>query len=1323
MKSKISIIVLALSIFVFPKDAIRVLSSDYTSILIEFSLTDFNTNERIINNQKFYDIYFDGGAIRLTSWGEPAVPEYILNVGVPDAVGNTIEILNATYNEIDGRITPLPKPHRDGKLDSYKYEINENYYQYKPSDEIVTFGEFGTVRDLKVQTIKILPVKFFPGTGKIRLYSKIIFRINFASHQTYPNRLTDELAMGSVINYQIAKNWINKSKRLQKTNVINSVLSSGTWFRFEAPEEGMYKITREMLSSYGIDPNTVDPKTIKVYNNGGKVLPENALTARPIDLVENAIWVIGEEDGKFDDSDYILFYGRGNSFWDYDTVSGSTHRYFNIYSNENYYWITSGGSDGKRIQSKSSLNTTPDYIQTSTYSFADWDVDKINVGQTGRISIGDDFSQTTPSRTYMNTLDYRKSGTAIDYKFRFVNASENSFLFKLYENSNQIFSQSFSGYGSDPYSAGREYTRTVSYNNALTDNRSVLRFEITPSSVTSVGYLDYFEITYQKELKPSDNFLLFFAMDSTGIVEYRLTNFPNTNIKIFDVTNYADVRYITDHVLLSGGECRFQVSEKQGYVSRYLCIGNDDYKTPANLTQISNSNLHGITQGTKFIIITPKDFEEAAARLKNYRENEAQVKISTIVINIQEIFNEFSCGMLDVSAIRDFLKYAFENWQIKPEYVLFFGSGNYDYKNIEGYNTNYIPTYQSVESLALRYSYTSDDFFVDIDGDNSGKIDFAHGRIPCKTTEEANLIVDKIIKYEKESSKGLWRNRITLVADDGFTSSGPPEGAEHTRPSETLANSTIPKSYDINKIYMAAYPIELTGSGKRMPAVNRAIIDAINQGTLILNFIGHGSPELWAHEVVFEKSVTIPQLNNEDYFFLIAATCSFGYFDIPNLQSGAEAMLFLKDAGLIASLTSARLAESRRNHDFVRQFFNDLLNTERDTLNLSIPVGRALYLTKQGFTQLNDRRYFLFGDPTMRLKIPQYSGEIDSINGQTLETDAQLKALSTVKVDGFIQNADGSIWDDFNGEGLLTVYDSEGIDSLEQIRYNVVIPGGVIFRGRVSIINGRFSATFVVPKDISYENKNGKVLLYFFGNNEDGISFTNNVIIGGTDTTAVNDGSGPEIEIYFDDASYQNSYLVGSGSELIVKLSDDSGINTTGTGVGHRLEGILNEKESEPIDFTKYFTGDLDAGGRTGQINYTLEDLDNGEYEMDVKAWDIFNNLSSETAYFTVVSEDGLVVRDIFNYPNPFSSSTTFTFQQNLNSVLDVEVKIYTVAGRLIKVLKKDNVQKKFVTVDWDGRDEDGNQIANGTYLYKLKVKTINGQYSKSVLGKLAVVR
>ena len=376
------------------------------------------------------------------------------------------------------------------------------------------------------------------------------------------------------------------------------------------------------------------------------------------------------------------------------------------------------------------------------------------------------------------------------------------------------------------------------------------------------------------------------------------------------------------------------------------------------------------------------------------------------------------------------------------------------------------------------------------------------------------------------------------------------------------------------------------------------------------------------------------------------------------------------------------------------------------------------------YHSVNDQKFHLLADPTLRLNVPQYSGKIDSIDGVPVVTDIQIKALSNTKITGTILKPDSTKWNDFNGEGLLTVFDSERTKLLEEIgNYPMLIQGGVIFRGRVSVNNGEFSADFVVPKDISYENKNGKIIFYFFDMQSDGLAFTNKIIVGGTDTTAVNDGHGPEIEIYFDDEAYANSYLVGPEPNLIVKLSDETGLNTTGTGVGHKLEGILNEDQGNPIDFTNYFTGELDAGGKRGEVNYKFNKLNDGDYNINVKAWDVFNNFSNEESFFTVVSSDNLVIRDVYNYPNPFTSNTTFTFQHNLTRPVDVKINIYTIAGRLIKQLEERDINQKFVKLNWDGRDEDGDLLGNGTYLYKLIVHTSDGEYSGSVIGKMAVIK
>ncbi|MBK9099619.1 MAG: type IX secretion system sortase PorU [bacterium] len=1324
MNSKIFLTLLAFTPILLPQQDYRILSSNQNSIILEFTPQYIDTSSIKIDDQEFRNTNLAFGFYNESALpGTPSIPERRLILGVPSEFGNSIRVLSSTYKIINGKVLPVAKYEKENFLDAVKYEISPEYYNYTDFPELASFGDFGIARGLQVQIIRMFPVKFDVNTNSIRLYSKIVIQIDYGNAQVSGQKTEDEILKYSVINYDAAKYWVKDNRRLSK--ITNSVLANGQWVRFEAPEEGIYKIDKARFESFGFNAASIDPRTIKIYNNGGKVLSEKVTAPRPVDLVENAISVVGESDGNFDDGDYILFYGRGSQFRDFDPESQTIIRLNHPFSDKNYFWITAGGENGKRIQNKSSLNTSQDVIQTSTLAFADYEIDKINLAKSGRQYMGDDFSQSIPTRTYMNKLDYRIDSSPINYTFRFINATPSAFNMTLEENSNNIFSGTLQGYNTS-YTFGLAHIREASFNGSLPENRSVLRFTLNSSSVTSIGYLDYFEITYEKELKPANNSLLFFSKDSTAIVEYYLTGFPSSNIKLFDVTDFSNVLEVSPKPgWPSGGDFRFQALENGDSIRKYIAIGNDTYLTPSNPATVENSNLRGITDGAKFIIISHKNFLDAANRLKSYRENESRISISTIVVDIEKIYNEFSCGSQDVSAVRDFIKFAYENWQIKPEYFLLMGKGTFDYKNVEGFGDNYIVTWQTEESLQLIYgkdSYCTDDFFARIDGDDPIP-DIAFGRLTVRNLTEANNYIDKIAQYENDSERGVWRNLVTLIADDGYTSTGY-EGPEHTAPSERLANLYIPQSFDLKKIYLADYPVVITGNGRRKPLANADILKIMNQGTLLINYIGHGNPDVWAHEYVFERSVIIPQLANDKYFFLCAATCDFGYYDIPNFQSGAEEMLFLKNAGSIATFNSGRLVFSGQNHQLNYELMSNLLNLPRDTMSLSVPLGISVLATKQVYYTVNSQKFHLLGDPTLRLNVPQYSGSIDSINGQPLIADVQIRALSSTKISGTILKPDGSKWNEYNGEGLLTVFDSERTKLLEEINnYPMLIQGGVIFRGRVSVTNGDFEAEFVVPKDISYENKNGKIIFYFYDIESDGLAFTNKIIVGGTDTTAINDGEGPEIEIFFDNANYVSSYLVGPDPNLIVKLYDETGLNTTGTGVGHKLEGILNNDEGNPIDFTDYFVGELDAGGKQGEINYQFNKMSDGDYALEVKAWDVFNNFSNEESFFTVVSSNDLVIRDVFNYPNPFTSNTTFTFQHNLAQSVDVKINVYTIAGRLIKQVESKNIDQKFVKVDWDGRDEDGDQIGNGTYLYKLIVNTTDGEFTQSVLGKMSVIR
>jgi len=1332
MKSKISLIFfLIFSLTAFPQEDLKVLSSNRNSITFEFA-PDYTISNEQINNEIFVRISFPlSSTLNLESAGSPSLPARQIPIGVPSEFGNTVEILSTSVEEIDGKIIPIPALVKDGELNSYKYEINEKYFSSLPVDQIISFGEFAIVRGLPVQYFLINPVLFSPVENKIKLYTKIVFRINYSSNQKNIVPSEDNFLEDVIPNFNVAKSWIREKKDIGLNKVLleNSVLSTGKWIRFETKEEGIYKISRSTLASFGIDPNVVDPKTIKIYNNGGKVLSEIVNAPRINDLIENAIIVLGEADGKFDTDDYILFYGRGTNFWDYDNDARVIKRYFHPYSIANYYWMTYGGSNGKRIQEKPSENSSVKFNQLSTLAFANWEEDKINIGKSGRIYLGDDFTQSVSSRTYITKLDGRIENSRIDYTFRLINASSGSIVFAAEENGSQLFSQSLNGFGTYPYSYGSAHVKNALFNGVLSDSRSVIKLKFTPTAATSLGYLDFFEIKYEKNLKAFDDNLLFFSKDTSSIIEYDLSGFTSTNIRVFDVSDYSDVKIITNPIMQSGSEFRFQNTEAAGKVSKYFAVGSDKFKTPINSVEVPNQNLHGYFDGGKLIIIYHKNIKDQALRLKNYRENNAKLNISTVTVDIGEIYNEFSCGLQDVTAIRDYIKYAYDSWAIKPEYVLLFGDGTYDYKNLEKIGDNLIPAYETVESLDEIYSYSMDDFFARVDG-NDSRVDIAIGRLNVSSTSEAKNVVDKIIDYEINHKKGIWRNLITLVADDNLTTSGP-DFAPNTPQSETLANDVIPESFDINKIYLAAYPTVLTALGRTKPGVFDEIINSANRGTLIMNYIGHGSPELWAHERVFIKSSTIPLMNNDKYFFLTAATCDFGYYDVPGLQSGAEVLVTKESSGSIGAFSAARPVYSGQNATLNNAFYSSLLRTPRDTMNLPITVGKAYMKAKlvgSGDVQ-NDNKYHLFGDPSLRLNIPQYNADIDSINGKDLSSDVQIKALSNTKIEGVVKKSTTTNWDDFNGEGTLTVFDSKRqvkLDALSTTNnpYYMSVQGGIIFRGRISINNGKFTSNFVVPKDISYENTNGKILMYFSSQQEDGLGYTTKIKIGGTDSSTVNDNKGPELEIYFDDATFENTTLVNPNSVLVVKLNDETGINTTGTGVGHKLEGILNENFKSPIDFTNFFTGDLNAGGKTGSIRYQFNNLEPGDYQMQVKAWDVFNNPTSELIYFTVVPGNDLFISDVYNYPNPFVSNTTFTFQKNnVNSPVDVVIKIYSVAGRLLRNLEAKNLTDNFIKVDWDGRDQDGNHIANGAYLYNLIVKSTDGTFNKNVLGKLAILR
>lgn len=1328
MKNLLKILLfLFIPLKMFGGDIELILSSE-KGITFEFSPQYLSLNYFRDEHGRILPLFEDASAPDFRKVGQPDYRYKSIPVALPSFTGNSFTIIETEFEDISGvSLKPVPNLIYENNFLVSDYSNNVSYSSLE-NFELVRWGEIGVVRDLIVGNILVFPYQQI-SPNVVRVYKRIRIQINFGIPLVeLKTRKNDDYIFRGVINESQARNWVYELKSLSLQKITNSKLSTGNWYRIKITEEGIYKLDFNFLRARGIDLSGIDPRTIQIFGNDGRTLSELPEDFVNVDLIENAILVVGEEDGRFDQSDYILFYAPATKGWEYKSSSRTIGHYFHYYSDVNYVWLTFGQSTGKRMQQKISLATQPDSLVTTTTGYVLYREFKKNLAGTGRKWFGDEFNDRTKSRVFNNRLPGLIPNQQIVYRISVAARSDRTTSFLIDENNNRIGSISLSPVN---YADGIGLYATMNYgvfshSSNLSDQRSLLKLTYNISDAISSGYIDYFEILYPRYLQSENDRIWFFSPLRTGVYEYLISNFSSSDIRVFDVSRFDSVT-IVSNANISGMQIRFISRESAVSPSKYFAVGNNGYLIPTEIIKVSNQNLRGITPGGELIIISPKEFLAEANRLRNHKLNRPSGAISTVVVNVEEIYNEFSSGLLDVSAIRNFIKYAYTFWNVKPKYVLLFGDGHYDYRNIEGYGKNFIPPYETEESLLLIYSYPTDDFYARIIG-NDTFIDISVGRLNIQSIEEAKAIVDKIIRYETNKDFGQWRNLITLVADDGKTTKGD-DGDIHTNQSETLARNTIPGSFIKKKIYLIQYPTVETAGGRRKPDVNREIINTFNDGTLIMNFIGHGNPEVWTHEFVFEKTLTLPQLKNKNRLpFLAAATCDFGDYDKPASQSSMEMLVNKPDGGIIAGFTAARAVWSDQNFAINYKLFESLLSYKK-TNSTQPSLGDAYFETKKFKNSDNDQKYHLFGDPSIYLLAPQETSIIDSINNLSASTLVEIKALGKTTILGSIRDLNGNIQSNFNGEALITVFDSKRFQEVPEWYgwtgpgRGIELEGGIIYRGRASIKNGIYRTEFVVPKDVSYEQNNGKILVYFFDHNKDGSGFSSNIKIVSSEGSDLNDTKGPEIKIFFDNDLAFGANLVTTNPLLIVKLEDETGINTTGLGIGHNIEAILNDDPMKSIKLNEYFQGDLDHGNRKGEVRYRLSDLPRGKNKIKVSAWDVFNNKNEAEMVFEVVGQNQLIIKNVYNYPNPFSGSTYFTFQHSYDQPVNVTVKIYTVGGRLVHKIENQNVLEKFVKIYWDGRDMEGDYLGNGVYLYKIIINSLDNTKSSEALGKLAIIR
>jgi hypothetical protein len=1075
-------------------------------------------------------------------------------------------------------------------------------------------------------------------------------------------------------------------------------------------EEGVYRITAEQLQQLGIRIAPEEVPTLKLFGTGGEPLPEDVSTALEEHVVEQPIIVRTNEKGELQD---IIFYAAAPSGFRYQ--NGAFRHFVNPFSDVNYYLLTWGGRPGMRAAPLPPPEADS-VFRPSTYTarlFREEELYNPFALPSGRDWFGPLVDPSLPVVYTTPLPDLERSGT-VEYRFVVVNRATSQAQFRVYEGETPLWNGTLpavSGYTEAIASA--PVTVQVPAGQIAGDNRSVLRFTYSTASGTGFGHVDWVEIRYPRRFVALNNSLSFWTEPEWGgVLEISISGFSEGALWGFDVTDRRRPQLV-QNLAASPGVFVFRTVQQPGQPRAFFVTARLLTPTIERATVVG---LRKQQRGVPLIIITHPALRNSAEAYRQYRESTG---VPALVVTVDAIANEFAAGMPDPTAIRNFLAYAVATWQPAPQYVLLWGDGHHDYKGISTRQPNYVPTYQSTipqaETGITVYnaisSYTSDDYYTWLQGDDPLP-DIALGRIPIGSDADGFWMVEKIRRYERASAQGFWRTTITLLADDGPTTANSTDLTLHTDQSEALSRQ-LPDFAIQRKLYLAAYPVENIPGGRRKPGVTQDLIAAVNAGTMLLNWIGHGNPRVWAHEQILERETTIPLFQNADrLFFLTAATCDFARFDNPQVPSGAEAMLLSHLGGAIGVFAATRLVYATPNAAIMSSFYRLLFQRRSDST--FAPLGEIYWATKlQRFDLLNDRKYTLLADPTLRLLIPSGRVQVDSLNGVAIgDTLPTVAAWSRVRLSGRILSPTGEPWSDFSGTVYLLVTDApERVAVQESFAGSVVThvfekPGNVLHQGVYRVDQGQWQGEFIVPRQLSFSELPGRIFAVAFA--DDGrtaAGVQSGVRFAGFQFPETPDTVGPRIRLYLDDPSFRPGDLVRTVPELIVELWDESGINTA-AALGRRIEAWIDDQPTS-VDLTPLFQL-LPEKPTMGVVRKPLVGLAPGKHRVRVRAWDIYDNPGTAETEFWIAADTRVESPAVF--PNPANSlPVRLSFLYNGVQPASAELLIADVLGSVVYRQQVELAPVRRVEIPWDGRTQEGVPVAAGTYVYRLRLLDTGG--------------
>ncbi len=1087
--------------------------------------------------------------------------------------------------------------------------------------------------------------------------------------------------------------------RTQQANK-NSLLANGRWVKIETSATGIHKMHFSWLKSIGF----LHPEKVKIYGSRNEVM--SRLHANSSDNCPIQLPAMKFKDAGGNES--LLFFVQGPVSWKYDPVSGEYHHFLNQSARgKSWVLLTEDAGTDLLFPVAGQPTETPSSKISETDDFAVWEEENINLLESGNrwftamMTGGNVLNRNFQFQDRLEmepviTRVYAAGRSSASTGLEIVAGGSEIGIVKfdpVQTNSVTDFASSGSLQASR-ISSGSTITLSLKYNGKTSDQ----------------CWLDFVTVQLRRKLQYRGTPL--FISDSKSvksgkIIEYQVVG-GTPGLQLWEVTNPllpVQTEYKVINGLLTFG------IRSDSLRSFLLFDPQNQYPGLTRIEEVKNADIMQVDV-PKFLIIAPAAFLDQAERLaQNHRIAD---EMSVAVVSVEEIFNELSGGYPDIQSLRNYICYLYEkkggSGQSVLKYLLLFGKGTCDPVHDPGENNpNWIPTYQSDNSLSAVGSFVTDDFFGLLDpgeGDQAGLVDLGIGRIPAASIAEATIAVDKIIHYHDAQSLGDWRNNIAFIGDDE-------DNNIHVYDSERLAsilNQRNPE-YSTPKIYFDAYPQVLTPE-ERYPLVNEAIRRSVQGGDLIVNYIGHASEDGLAHERVLTLK-DIDALTNKDRLPLfVTATCEFSRWDMTVKRSAGERLYFHPAGGAIALLSATRLVYSASNFEINKSFINHVF--DKDDQGAPLRLGDLIRIVKtENGMSINTSKFCLLGDPALRLNYPEFNCRTLEINHQSLEQfSGVLSPFSQVTVSGEIQDKKGNKMEPFNGLLSALVYDQPagrktlGNGGLPPFAYKV--QENVLFNGNVPVRNGSFSYSFVVPKDVSFNKEAGLIRYYFSNSTTDGNGSFANVHFNGTETQLLTDNKGPEIRLFLENESFREGDRVSPNPLLMVFLSDVSGISTSDYGIGHNITLVLDGEESQQVILNNFYKSDA-AGWKSGAIFYPLSSLATGVHTLTFKVWDAANNSSSLSVRFEVTND--LKIHQAYNFPNPFSGQTRFVITQNrYDEMFGVNLEVMDLTGKIV-CKKQENLPSQGYEINdlyWD--PSQSNPVpAYGVYLYRITLTDHDG--------------